>query len=111
MENCEECSSKDKCTKCIYGYQIQGGNCVKIEQEIMDKDHDKLMNLAIGGIVIGTIALIGVILIIVYIIWDKFFVKKNGNNNIIEYKNTPSENNVDNEVDVIQSSKKRSIHN
>ena len=82
----------------------------------MDKDHDKLMNLAIGGIVIGTIALIGVILIIVYIIWDKFFVKKNGNNNnnnnnIIEYKNTPSENNVDNEVDVIQSSKKRSIHN
>ena len=111
LENCEECSSKDKCTKCIYGYQIQGGNCVKIEQEIMDKDHDKLMNLAIGGIVIGTIALIGVILIIVYIIWDKFFVKKNGNNNIIEYKNTPSENNVDNEVDVIQSSKKRSIHN
>ena len=111
LENCDECSSKDKCTKCIYGFQAQEGKCIKTEQEM--KDHDKLMALAIAGIVLGTIAIVGVILIIAYILWKKLFDKKNAYFETIEGKNLPSENNENNVYNQIeiQSTKKRSIHN
>ena len=118
LEKCDECSSEETCTRCIDGYQAQEGKCKKIEfPEMEDKDHDKLMSLAIAGIVLGTIAIVGVLLVIIYIIWDKFFLKKkisnmNANTNVIELKNSPSENNLKAENEVVgESTKKRSIHN
>ena len=121
LENCDECTSEETCTRCINGYQSQEGKCKKIEiQQIErkdeDKDHDNLLPLAIAGIVLGAIAIVGVILIVIYIIWDKFFKKKNINNmntntDVVEFKNSPSENNLDNEEIVVESKKKRSIHN
>ena len=77
------------------------------------KDHDKLMSLAIAGIVLGTIAIVGVILIIANILWKKLFDKKNAYFETIEGKNLPSENNENNVYNQIeiQSNKKRSIHN
>ena len=58
----------------------------------------------------GTISTVGVILIIIYLVWNKFCVNKYVNNETLEGKNIPYENNVDEEIE-IQTTKKRSIHN
>ena len=59
LENCKECSSEKDFTRCANGFNIIKGICEKIEtnQEMDVKDHDKLMFLAITGVVLGSISI------------------------------------------------------
>ena len=116
LENCEECTSEETCTKCIEGFKDENGKCNQIEpQENKSKEKKKLSTGAIVGIVLGCVGGLGIILFLIYIIWKRFYNKKNTDDaNIISdkdaLKNTPNDKKENNEI-VLDPNSKRSIHN
>jgi len=126
LENCEECTSEKDCTRCINGFNINKGKCEKVEtnQEKKDKDHDKLMSLAITGVVLGTIAIACIILIVALFLWNKYFKKTNGerignniennnenDNNLEDIKKNEKDTIYVNTEEIVVKSNKRSISN
>jgi len=126
LENCEECTSEKDCTRCINGFNINKGKCEKIEtnQEMKDKDHDKLMSLAVTGVVLGSVAIACIILIVALFLWNKYFKKTNGerignniennnenDNNLEDIKKNEKDTIYVNTEEIVVKSNKRSISN
>ena len=127
LENCEECSSEKDCTRCINGFNANKGKCEKMEtnQEMEDKDHDKLMSLAITEVILGSISIACIILFVALFLWNKYFKKtkgerignniennnENDNNNLEDIKKNEKDTIYVNTEEMIVKSNKRSISN
>ena len=114
IENCEECSSGEICTKCNSGYEINNNSCQIIEQ----KKDDKYKAIAIAGLVLGCIGIVGTIISILLIFFKKLLLKKfrsKGNDTTdsaslkIE-KNEENNNNNDNNNDNNNYNNNPTIH-
>ena len=100
IENCEECTSKTECTKCQNGYQMKEGD------NTCEKSNDsKLMALVRAAVALSTIAVILSIIILLIILYNKFFAKSRP----VEVDTVPG--NEDNENGVVIQTTKRSIKN
>ena len=100
IENCEECTSKTECTKCQNGYQMKEGD------NICEKSNDsKLMSLVRAAVALSTIAVVLSIIILLLILYNKFFSKSSPR----EIDTVPG--NEDNENGVVIQTTKRSIKN
>jgi hypothetical protein len=100
IENCEECTSKTECTKCQNGYQMKEGD------NICEKSNDsKLMSLVRAAVALSTIGVVLSIIILLLILYNKFFSKSSPR----EIDTVPG--NEDNENGVVIQTTKRSIKN
>ena len=102
IENCEECASKDECTKCQNGYELNKDKniCERI-------DNNKLTALVKGALALGVISTVIGIVTLIILLYMKFFGAKSLSN--INTQVVQIEENGNNEI-VVQNNK-RSIHN
>ena len=69
IDNCEECTSAKKCTKCQSGYNLNGGSC---EDEI-----NNLEKIGIASVVLSSISTAGAIGFIAFYLIKKLSGKNN----------------------------------
>ena len=115
IDNCEECSSSEICTKCNNGYELTNNSCLKIEQK--NNGSDKYKAIAIAGLVLACIGIVGTICSILLIFFKKFLCKKSSTKvsdptdsvNLNNEENDGDKNNDDKNNVNIHS--RRNLHN
>ena len=106
IDNCEECTSSTQCIKCQSNYKLKNNIC-----ELNENDYNKIKSMAIGAIILGTLAIIISIAAVILILYNKILVKvkRTSNSTDVDYIINNEEIKT-NEV-VVSQSTKRNIHN
>ena len=110
IENCEECSSSEICTRCNSGYELNNNSCQKIEQK--NDGNDKYKAIAIAGLVLGCVGIVGTICSILLIFFKKLLCKKSSSkaSDATESVNPNNEQN-DNDKNDVDIHSRRNLHN
>ena len=108
--NCEECSSSEICTRCNSGYELNNNSCQKIEQK--NDGNDKYKAIAIAGLVLGCVGIVGTICSILLIFFKKLLCKKSSSkaSDATESVNPNNEQN-DNDKNDVDIHSRRNLHN
>ena len=110
IENCEECSSSEICTRGNSGYELNNNSCQKIEQK--NDGNDKYKAIAIAGLVLGCVGIVGTICSILLIFFKKLLCKKSSSkaSDATESVNPNNEQN-DNDKNDVDIHSRRNLHN
>ena len=120
IENCEECSSENKCNTCKYGYLLNNNICEIDKTDKIDtidnssditseNTYENYKDLAIAGVVLGCIAIAGLITVVIILLLKVLFknnpIQINGEEVETETKNDKPNN------EIVISTNRRNIHN
>ena len=117
IENCEECSSENECNSCKIGYLLNNNICEVDKTDKIDNSsnitsentYENYKDLAIAGVVLGCIAIVGLIAVVIILLLKVLFknnaIQINGEEVETETKNDKQNN------EIVISTNRRNIHN